>query len=61
MKEDPLVAEIRAVRHSISEEFGHDTRALVEHYRQLEMKYADRMLPSDKSTESGQPTKAGER
>jgi hypothetical protein len=39
MKEDPLVAEIRAVRHRISEEFAHDTRALVEHYRQLEMKY----------------------
>ena len=57
MKEDPLVAEIRAVRHSISEEFGHDSRALVEHYRELEMKYADRMLPSGKSFESRQPMK----
>ena len=58
MKEDPLVAEIRAVRHRIFEEFGHDTRALVEHYRKLEMKYADRMFPSGKSMEPGQPTKA---
>ena len=58
MKEDPLVAEIRAVRHNISEEFGHDTRALVKHYRKLEMKYAGRMLRSGESMESGQPMKA---
>lgn len=58
MKEDPLVAEIRAVRHRISEEFGHDTRVLVEHYRKLEMKYADRMLPSGQFMESGPPVKA---
>lgn len=44
MKSDPVIDEIRAVRHRISERFGHDTHALVEHYRQMEKDYADRML-----------------
>ncbi len=42
---DPLIDEIRAVRHEISAEFGHDTRALLQHYREMEKRYADRMLP----------------
>lgn len=44
IKDDPAIEEIRDTRRRISEEFGHDTRALVEHYRELEKRYADRML-----------------
>jgi len=44
MKNDPLVDEIRSVRHRISERFGHDTRTLLDHYREMEKQYADRML-----------------
>ena len=49
MKEDPAIESIREVRRRISEQFGHDTRALVEHYRELEKQYADRMLRTEES------------
>lgn len=35
---------LREVRHKISAEFGHDTKRLLEHYRELEKKYADRIV-----------------
>jgi len=45
MRNDPLIDEIRAARHRISERFGHDTKALCDHYRELEKtKYRDRLL-----------------
>ena len=44
MKKDPLIDEIRAVRHQISSQFGHDTKALSDHYRKLEEKYKERLL-----------------
>lgn len=44
MKADPPIDEIRAVRHRISQEFGHDTRALLDHYRELEKLYPERLL-----------------
>lgn len=44
-KKDVALEEIRAVRHKISKQFGHDTRALLDHYRELEEKYRDRLLP----------------
>ena len=44
MKPDPAIDEVRAVRHRISEEFGHDTRALLDHYRELEKLYPERVL-----------------
>jgi hypothetical protein len=43
-KEDLGIAWIREVRHKISAEFGHDTKKLLEHYRELEKKYADRIV-----------------
>ena len=45
MKPDVVIDEIHAVRHRISEQFGHNTRALLDHYRDLEKKYQDRMMP----------------
>lgn len=43
-EKDPGIDWIREVRHKISAEFGHDTKRLLEHYRELEKKYADRIV-----------------
>lgn len=55
MKKDPAIEEVRAARLRISKRFGHDTKALLDHYRELEKKHPEKMLqePSpDKKTES---------
>lgn len=44
MTRDEAIEEIREVRRAISAEFDHDTRALLDHYRELERRYADRLL-----------------
>ena len=44
MKKDAAIEEIRAVRHKISKRFGHDTRALLDHYREMEKNYKQRMI-----------------
>jgi hypothetical protein len=36
LKDDPAIAEIRATRHKISEEFGHDPQRVINHYIQLQ-------------------------
>ncbi len=41
---DPLVDEIRKVRHELSERFGHDPARLVEHYMKLQDQYRERLL-----------------
>lgn len=46
IKDDPAIEQIREVRHRISAEFGHDTKRLIDHYRELEKKYADRLIKS---------------
>jgi hypothetical protein len=46
---DPTIDEIRAVRHQISEQFGHDAKKLVEHYMKLQEKHADRLVRKLKS------------
>ena len=46
---DPVIEEIWAIRQKISAEHNHDTGALLRHYRELEKKYADRMLPRSRS------------
>lgn len=38
MKDDPVIDEIRRVRHQISAECGHDSKRLVEHYMELDKK-----------------------
>ena len=47
MQTDEAIEEIRRVRHEISEEFGHDTQALLDHYRSLEKRYQHRMLKTE--------------
>lgn len=44
MTRDRAIEEIREVRRAISAEFHHDTRALLDHYRELERRHADRLL-----------------
>jgi hypothetical protein len=44
MKIDPGVRRTREARHRISARHGHDTRRLIEHYRELEKQYADRLV-----------------
>jgi hypothetical protein len=56
MKEDIAIEEIRAVRRRISAAFGHDTGALLEHYRELEHKYADRIMSLEASAAAHKPT-----
>ncbi len=48
-KPNPIVDEIREVRHRISEEFGHDPKRLAEHYMKLQEEHADRLVRSPES------------
>ena len=41
---DPVIDEIREVRHRISEKVGHDPSKLVAYYMQLQEKYRDRLI-----------------
>lgn len=44
MKTDQSIEEIRKVRHLVSKKFNHDTKTILKHYKELESKYADRIL-----------------
>jgi hypothetical protein len=44
MMPDPAIDEVRAVRHLISAEHGHDTGRLLDHYRQFEALHGERIL-----------------
>ncbi len=44
-KEDPVIEEIREVRHQISERCGHDPSRLVAYYMELQKQYKDRLVP----------------
>ena len=44
MKKDPAIDTIRKVRRDISKRHGHDTRALIAHYRALETRYENRIV-----------------
>jgi hypothetical protein len=56
MEPDPVIDEIRAVRHRISEEFGHDPKRLAEHYMELQKRHQDRLI-SPPATKIHQPPK----
>jgi hypothetical protein len=45
-RSDPIIDEIRAVRHRISEQFGHDPQKLAQHYMQLQERHKDRLVRS---------------
>ncbi len=41
---DKAIEEIRAVRQQISEQYGYDITAFLDHYRELEKQYKDRLV-----------------
>jgi hypothetical protein len=49
---DPVIDEVRAVRHSISARFKHDPVKLVEYYRDVQNQYQDRLLQSEEPGKS---------
>jgi len=48
---DPVIDEIREVRHQISEDLGHDPKRLVDHYMKLQECHKERLLPTRESGE----------
>jgi len=42
--DDPVIDELRRVRHDISARFGHDPERLVEYYIQIQMQYESRLV-----------------
>jgi len=46
---DPVIDEVREIRHRISAHFGHDPERLVAYYMELQEQYRDRLIgASDK-------------
>lgn len=39
LPEDPVIDEVREVRHRISERLGHDPKRLVQHYIELQREH----------------------
>ena len=52
MTNDPVIDEIRQVRHQISEQFGHDPARLVAYYLELQKQHADRLIGDVKKQQS---------
>jgi hypothetical protein len=50
-QKDPVIDEIREVRHRISERFGHDPAQLVAYYLELQEQYRDRLIDTAKTPE----------
>jgi len=46
MKYDPIITEIRVIRHKLSEKFGHDPKLLVKFLQEQEKSHADRLVHS---------------
>ncbi len=44
MKEDIAISEVRASRQRISESHGHDTKRLLDHYREMEKRFNHRII-----------------
>ena len=47
---DPVIDEIRAIRRQISARFDHDPYKLVEYYRELQKRHADRLIGGTKDS-----------
>ncbi len=55
---DPVIDEIRAVRHRISEHVGHDPRRLVDYYLELQKQFEDRLISTSFKHETEQKSAA---
>ena len=58
---DPVINEIREVRHRISASFGHDPAQLVSFYMEVQKQYPDRLLKTAKRAEDRDPPARGMR
>lgn len=43
-KDDPVIAEIRRVRHDLSQAFGHDPKLLVKFLQEQEQRHPERLV-----------------
>ncbi len=50
-RSDPVIDEIREVRHRISARFGHDPTQLVAFYMEMQKQYQDRLIETTKSSQ----------
>lgn len=48
---DPVIDEIREVRHRISARFDHDPKRLVAHYMDYQKQFQDRLIDAEQTTE----------
>jgi len=48
---DPVIDEIRDVRHRISARFAHDPARLVAYYMELQKQYQDRLIETEKTAQ----------
>ncbi|MES1242142.1 MAG: hypothetical protein ABUT39_11025 [Acidobacteriota bacterium] len=48
---DPVIDEIREVRHRISARFDHDPSRLVAYYMELQKRYQDRLIRTERGAE----------
>jgi hypothetical protein len=46
MKDDPVIAEIRRIRHEMSEKFGHDPKRLIKFLQDQEKLHSERLVYS---------------
>lgn len=51
IQSDPVIDEVREVRHRISERFGHDPSKLVSYYMEMQKQYEDRLIKTEKRAE----------
>jgi hypothetical protein len=49
-KNDPVIDEVREVRHRISARFDHDPAKLVAYYMELQKQYQDRLITTEKKS-----------
>jgi hypothetical protein len=55
---DPVIDEIREIRHRISAQCGHDPAKLVAYYMELQKRYQDRLIDTAKTSERRDPEAA---
>jgi hypothetical protein len=50
---DPIVDEVRQIRHEMSARFGHDPVRLIEYLMEFQEQYRDRLVDPPPLSESG--------
>jgi len=55
---DPVIDEVREVRHRISARFDHDPSKLVAYYMELQEQYKDRLIKDEKRAAEVEPKTA---